>query len=175
MNSIWGYFIFVGIIRVLIFLLVYYSVKKLIKKNKKPRKEDSTSKFKTLDGHIVRSKGELIIDNYLYILGFNHIYEKKIKILKNQVKCDWYLPDYDIYIEYWGFHGKNYLKRKKEKIRLYKKAKLKLISIENYMFSDIYTNLNKILKRYINTKKFRYPDVLKRYCFNCGIALDNRF
>jgi len=175
MNSIWGYFIFVGIILVLIFILIYYSAKKLIKKNKKSRKEDSTSKFKTLDGHIVRSKGELIIDNYLYILGFNHIYEKKIKILKNQVKCDWYLPDYDIYIEYWGFHGKKYLKRKKEKIKLYKKAKLKLISIENYMFSDIYTNLNKKIKRYINTKKLNYPEVLKRYCFNCGIALDNRF
>lgn len=48
------------------------------------------------------------------------------------------------------------------------------MSIENYMFSDIYTNLNRSLKRYINTKKFHYPDVLKRYCFNCGIALDNR-
>lgn len=74
MNSIWGYFIFVGIILVLIFILVYYSVKKIIKKNEKSRKEDSISKFKTLDGHVVRSKGELIIDNYLYILGFNHIY-----------------------------------------------------------------------------------------------------
>ncbi len=175
MHSIWGYFIFVGIISVLIFILVYYTVKKLIERNKKSRKTESTSKFKTLDGHIVKSKGELIIDNYLYILGFNHIYEKKIKILKKPVKCDWYLPDYDIYIEYWGFHGKNYLKRKKEKIKLYKKAKLKLISIENYMFSDIYTNLNKILKRYINTKKYIYPNLLKRYCFNCGIALDDRF
>ncbi|MFX1589044.1 MAG: hypothetical protein ACFFC1_12885 [Promethearchaeota archaeon] len=175
MHNFWGYLIFVGVIFGIIFILVYYSIKKFIKKNKKSRKEDSTSKFKTLDGHIVRSKGELIIDNYLYILGFNHIYEKKIKILKNQVKTDWYLPNYDIYIEYWGFHGKKYLKRKKEKIKLYKKAKLKLISIENYMFSDIYTNLNKKLKRYINTKKFIYPDVLKRYCFNCGIALDNRF
>ena len=175
MHSFWGHLIFVGVIFVIIFILVYYSIKKFIKKNKKSRKQDSTSKFKTLDGHIVRSKGELIIDNYLYILGFNHIYEKKIKILKNQVKSDWFLPDYDIYIDYWGFHGKNYLKRKKEKIKLYKKAKLKLVSIENYMFSDIYTNLNKKLKRYINTKKFHHPDVLKRYCFNCGIALDNRF
>ncbi|MFX0025419.1 MAG: hypothetical protein ACFE8M_03330 [Candidatus Hermodarchaeota archaeon] len=174
MDSIWGYLLFVGIILILIFILIYYRKKK-IKKNKKPRKEDSTSKFKSLDGHIVRSKGELIIDNYLYILGFDHIYEKKIKILKKSVKCDWYLPDYDIYIEYWGFHGKSYLKRKKEKINLYKEAKLKLISIENYMFTDIYTNLNKNLKRYINIKRFQYPNGLKRYCFNCGIVLDDRF
>ncbi|MFW9945745.1 MAG: hypothetical protein ACFFDX_02835 [Candidatus Odinarchaeota archaeon] len=174
MDSIWGYFIFVGTILLLIFLLAYYRKKK-IKKNKKSQKEGSTSKFKTLDGHIVRSKGELIIDNYLYILGFNHLYEKKIKILKKSVKYDWYLPDYNIYIEYWGFHGKDYLKRKKEKIKLYKKAKLKLISIENYMFSDIYTNLNKKLKRFINNEKLNYPNVLKRYCFNCGIVLDDRF
>lgn len=175
MNSIWGYFIFVGIISVLIFILIYYSIKKFLKKKKKDQKENSISKFKCLDDHLVRSKGELIIDNYLYILGFNHIYEKKIKILKNQVKCDWYLPDYDIYIEYWGFHGKNYLKRKKEKIKLYKKAKLKLISIENHMFSDIYSNISKKLKHYIDIEKFNPPDAMKRYCFNCGTGLDERF
>jgi len=160
MNSIWGYFIFVGII----FVLIYYSIKKFLKKKKKDKKKNSISKIKCLDDHLVRSKGELIIDNYLYILGIKHLYEKKIKILKHKIKCDWYLPEYEVYIEYWGFHGKNYLKRKKEKIKLYRKAKLKLISIENYMFSDIYSNLSKKLKHYIDIKKFNPPDAMKRYC-----------
>jgi len=112
--------------------------------------------FKCLDGHLVKSKGELITDNYLYILGIRHEYEKKIKMLNHKVKCDWYLSEFNIYIEYWGFHGKNYLKRKKEKIKLYKKTKLKL-------------------KHFINIKEIEPLFGIKKHCSNCGIALDERY
>lgn len=173
MIEFWAYFIFVGLLIAVIFLIFYFSKKRL--KKKKRSQEDTASNYKCLDGHIVKSKGELIIDNYLYIVGIKHEYEKKIKIFNHKVKCDWYLTNYDVYIEYWGFHGKNYLNRKKEKIKLYKKAKLKLISIENYMFSDIYFNLNKKLKPFINIKKSEPFLNIKKYCSNCGTALDDRF
>lgn len=173
MNEFWAYFIFVGLLVAGIFFLIYFR-KKIFKKKKKGQ-EERVSNYKCLDGHFVKSRGEIIIDNYLYILGIKHEYEKKIKIFNQKVKSDWFLPDLDVYIEYWGFHGKNYLKRKKEKIKFYKKAKLKLISIENYMFSDIYFYLNKKLKPFINIEKIESLLFTKKYCSNCGIALDERF
>ncbi len=138
---------------------------------KKKYKPQVATSFKCLDGHIVRSKGELVIDNHLHRLGLEHEYENTIKVRGNPIKYDWYLPKFKIYIEYWGFYGKNYMKRKVEKIHLYRKGNLKLISIEDIMLKDIYSNLeielNKLIKIEKNNKK--------KHCYNCGIELDRRF
>jgi len=128
-----------------------------------------------MDGHIVKSKGELIIDNYLFLNEIRHTYEKELKMGGQKVKSDWYLPEYDIYIEYWGYYGKNYINRKKEKLRLYRNARLKLISIENFMFNDIYHYLNKLVKKKEQYLEKKVLDDKDKYCFNCGISLDERF
>ena len=88
------------------------------------------------------------------------------------LKYDWYLPKYKTYIEYWGYYGKNYMKRKDEKLNLYRKGKLKLISIEDIMLKDIYSNLEKELNRFIKKDKIVSD---KKHCPNCGIELDIRF
>ena len=157
-------FVFVLIILV----LVYFLLKSL----KKVEKQVKSSSFKCNDGHVVRSKGELIVDNYLYRHSIEHIYEKTIKIHGKPIKYDWYLPKYKIYIEYWGFFGKKYLERKKEKIKLYRKGKLKLLSIEDIMFKDINFNLEQELNKFIDLDK---SDDVNKHCPNCGIELDNRF
>ena len=61
------------------------------------------------------------------------------------------------------------MKRKEEKLRLYRKGNLELISIEDIMLKDIYSNLEKELNRFIK------KDTKKRHCPNCGIELDKRF
>ena len=58
------------------------------------------------------------------------------------------------------------------KIKLYKKGKLRLISIENGMFKDIYTNLNNELKKFIKLNK---KSIITTFCPSCGIELDERF
>ncbi len=128
--------------------------------------------FKCLDGHIVKSKGELIIDNHLHHLGLEHEYENIIEIQGNSVKYDWYLPEYEVYIEYWGYFGKNYMKRKEEKLKLYQKGKLKLISIEDVMLKDIYSNLENELVNIIKADKNYH---IKKHCPGCGMELDDRF
>ena len=125
-----------------------------------------------MDGHVVKSKGELIIDNYLYIHGIKHFYEKTIRVNGNPIKYDWYLPEIKLYIEYWGFYGKEYEARKKEKIRLYNKGKLDLLSIENEMFDDIYKILDEKIGKFIDLKESINH---MRYCPNCGFNLDERF
>ena len=137
-----------GSFLVIIIIFIYRIIKNVFSGRTK-RKFSSlkrVSSFKCLDGHIVKLKGELIIDNYLTILGIDLLYEKTIKIKGKNVKCDWYLPEIDVYMEYWGYSGKKYNKRKKEKLGLYKIANKKLISIDNMMFDDIYSNLDRMLK-----------------------------
>jgi len=167
----------VGIIVVLGIILIYLTAASCKHKIKTTDLHQKANKYRCLDGHRVRSKGELIIDNYLFFLGISHTYEKVIFLRGNKLKCDWFLPECDVYIEYWGYSGNRYLKRKKQKLNLYKKEKKKLVSIENWMFYDIYTNINKLLEKYlkINKEKYWKPKPTKKFCSNCGIELDERF
>ncbi|TFG06177.1 MAG: hypothetical protein EU539_08345 [Promethearchaeota archaeon] len=169
MSDILFFFIIGGVFFVFFYIFFFYLIKKLKKILKKKYLPETASSFKCLDGHVVRSKAELIIDNFLYNNGIKHVYENTIKIKGSSIKYDWYLPDHDIYIEYWGYFGKEYMKRKEEKIRLYKKGNLCLVSIEDIMFKDLYHHLKELLK-----KDIEFMDS-KKHCPNCGILLDERF
>jgi len=63
------------------------------------------------------------------------------------------------------------MRRKAEKLQLYRKGNLKLISIEDIMLKDIYSNLEKELNKMIRKKN---TDTKKKHCPNCGIELDKR-
>ncbi len=96
---------------------------------------------KCVDCDLVRSIGEILIDNWLHSNNIKHQVEKKIPI--PQLKyCDWYLPDYDLYIEFWGDIHTKHPEARKIKERLYQKNKLKLVGIE-VIDTD---NLDEILK-----------------------------
>lgn len=90
---------------------------------------------KTIDGHIVKSEGEAIIDNILAKHKIFHYYEPKVLELLNvgkNVYADWAIPYLDrfIYIEYFGLETKsNYNDRKNEKIKLYELNNIQLITI----------------------------------------------
>ncbi|MFO8017054.1 MAG: hypothetical protein R6U96_00320 [Promethearchaeia archaeon] len=167
-----GYLIFGGIIFLGLFLLLYFGIKKIKAYLKKKYIPEKATSFKCLDGHVVRSKGELIIDNHLHRLGLEHEYEQTIRVRGRKIKYDWYLPNHDIYIEYWGYYGKDYMKRKEEKIDLYEKGGHTLISIESVMFTDIYPQLEEKLEPYTPLEDKTRE---KLHCPNCGEELDNRF
>lgn len=59
------------------------------------------AKHRTLDGHYVRSKGELLIDNWLYLAGIVHAYERQLPI-EQEVMSDFYLPAGKLYLLFWG-------------------------------------------------------------------------
>ena len=61
----------------------------------------------TLKHEAVKSYGEMEIANFLYLNGVDYIYEQPYKIDTRtkefgQYKPDFYLPKYDIYIEFFG-------------------------------------------------------------------------
>jgi|SRR3989344_1387048 len=99
----------------------------------------------TKDGHSVNSNAEMIIDNNLFLLGISHLREKKIA--KTQLKCDWYIPELNLYIEYWGLVGNDfYDKQKERKLEIYKENELNLISIFPSDLTKLHNVLNRILK-----------------------------
>lgn len=101
-------------------------------------------KIKSPDGHVVRSNAELIIDLWLNYHSIKHEYEPRINTSKkNYIVADFYLPEYDCYLEYWGLDGDtDYEKRKEIKINAYKDLKLRLVSI----YQEDLKNLDALLK-----------------------------
>ncbi len=101
------------------------------------------AKLRTADGHMVRSKAEMLIDNWLYMAEIVHAYERKLPI-EEEMYCDFYIPTGKVYIEYWGYENEpKYLKRKEEKIRLYEKYGFSLIQLNE---EDV-KNLDDVLPR----------------------------
>jgi hypothetical protein len=106
-------------------------------------REKYEAKHRAADGHFVRSKAEMLIDNWLYMAEIVHAYERKLPI-EEEVYCDFYIPTGKVYIEYWGYENDpKYLARKKQKVELYKKYGFNLIEIED---KDV-QNLDDILPR----------------------------
>ena len=119
--------------------------------------EKSISKYpdtllKTKDGHLVRSRAELIIDNMLYDYGLTHAYERELPV-EEKVLCDFYIPSKKggkaVYIEFWGINdNEKYLERKKLKQEIYKKYNLNLIEIEDKHIDNLDGHLPKLLLKF---------------------------
>ncbi|WP_282141016.1 hypothetical protein [Cytobacillus oceanisediminis] len=102
---------------------------------------------RTADGHYVRSRAETLIDNWLYMSGIVHAYERKLPI-EEEAYCDFYLPKEKIYIEYWGLENdESYLERKKAKLDLYSKYGFRLIELNDKDITNLDDTLpSKLLK-----------------------------
>lgn len=104
--------------------------------------------MRTIDGHMVRSRAEMLIDNYLYQCGIVHAYERKLPI-EEDCYSDFYIPSgtgrpQAVYIEFWGLEDDpGYTARKKKKLELYRKNEIPLIELNN---EDL-TNLDDVLAR----------------------------
>ncbi len=136
----------------------------------------------TLTGEHVRSKAEQTIADYLTRQDIAYQYEKTAKtnaiLLKEKIsRPDFFLPDYGVYIEYWGLlHAddsrlrKNYERTMKWKMAQYHKNKIKFISI----YPNNLDNLDRIFRaKFREVTGFDLPkktnDTLRSsYCANCG-------
>jgi hypothetical protein len=101
------------------------------------------------DGHMVRSKAEALIDDWLYsIARLPHAYERRVPIEEN-LYCDFFLPQGKVYIEYWGIENDpQYLARKQEKQALYAKHDLNLIELNDEHVRNLDDHLPKLLRRF---------------------------
>jgi hypothetical protein len=106
------------------------------------------AKHRSADGHFVRSKAEMLIDNWLYMAEIVHAYERKLPI-EEDVYSDFYIPTGKVYIEYWGYENdQKYIARKEKKIEIYKKYGFNLIELQDKEVQNIDDILPRLLLKF---------------------------
>lgn len=101
--------------------------------------------LRTKDGHMVRSRAEVIIDNALYEYKLVHAYERKLPV-EEDLYSDFFIPAENVYIEYWGMEADpKYAERKKTKLEIYKKYNFKLIELDDRDINNLDDHLPKKL------------------------------
>ncbi len=87
--------------------------------------------FRAEDGHMVRSKAEQIIDNWLYHKGIIHAYERRVPVAE-EMYCDFFIPiGQKVWIEFWGLQETKYLNRKELKKKFYTAHQKNLIELND--------------------------------------------
>jgi len=119
-----------------------------------PRKQYGTPSTTKL-GVEVRSRAEQKIADYFDSIGLRYEYEQDIEtgfwIFTEKVSSpDFYLPDYDVYVEYWGmlnvdndYDRSKYTRAMKYKMARYHELDIKFISI----YPDNMKNLDWIFRK----------------------------
>lgn len=153
------------------------------------KNNNSINGVKTVDRFFVRSFEELIIANFLFINNIEYIYEDNFFKRKNidpeegytHYRPDFYLPDYDIYIEHFGvdrnleakhlnrIDREEYKKSIMWKRNIHKKYNSKLI--ETYSYENWEGNLlknleEKLHKNKVEFSKIDYPKIYERLINN---------
>lgn len=131
----------------------------------------------TLKKETVKSHQELVIANFLTLNGIKYLYEEPYKyktytIEKRQYKPDFYLPEYDLYIEHFGIDrnnntapyidNKEYLDGIKWKIEQHNKNNTTLVQTFSYEFTE--NNLlaslkEKLLKHNVIFRELEYAEI----------------
>ncbi|MGD0146060.1 MAG: zinc-ribbon domain-containing protein [Nitrososphaerales archaeon] len=135
----------------------------------------------TLQGEHVKSRAEQRIADYFTENGIRYVYEKGAQtdalIFKQTfAHPDFYLSDYNVYVEYWGLvdASKEYQRNMKWKMVQYHKNKIKFVSI----YPDNMENINWIFRaKFRKTMGFDLPKTSERgrntvrYCSSCGTPI----
>jgi len=131
----------------------------------------------TLKEETVKSHQELVIANFLTLNGIRYLYEEPYKYKtyteeKRQYKPDFYLPEYDIYIEHFGIDRNNktapfvnnreYLEGIKWKNELHKEKHTTLVQTFSYEFSE--NNLleklkDKLLAHNVSFRELEFAEI----------------
>jgi hypothetical protein len=107
-------------------------------------KVELNKNIRTKDGTFVQSDGERKISEWLYSHGIKYRYDQRYRIIENySVRPDFYLPEFDVYVEYWGMDTIDYKIGMLKKLKLYQQQGKKLISL----YPEDKNNLDIVLKR----------------------------
>lgn len=107
------------------------------------------AKYRTQDGHRVRSRAEAMIDDYLYNNGVAHAYERRLPGIDEEVLSDFYIPTGKVFIEFWGMEeNEKYAARKAKKLEIYADNNFNLIELTDRDIEAIDDVLPRKLKKF---------------------------
>jgi len=93
-------------------------------------KVELQKKIRTRDGTWVQSDGERVIAEILAASTIRYRYDERFRILDGYaIRPDFYLPEFDVYIEYWGMDTTDYKIGMLKKQKLYQQQGKKLVSL----------------------------------------------
>lgn len=114
------------------------------------RDVEAAKRLRTTDGTAVQSQGERRIADYLSARKIEYVYDERYRIADDvAIRPDFYLPEFDLYIEYWGMDTHDYQAHRQEKLFLYQRAGKKLISLDYRDLPHLENILGEKLSRYI--------------------------
>lgn len=150
---------------------------KTIKGRLQEIENENKNELKTFNLEIVKSYQEMIIANFLYINGINYQYEITYKGKCDfPYKPDFYLPDYDIYIEHFGISEdgrarqynkeveNKYIQHIESKREVHKRNNTNLIETYSYEYKNgtLFENLKRKLDEYnVEFNNFNYERIFK--------------
>ncbi|MCK4563555.1 MAG: HEAT repeat domain-containing protein [Verrucomicrobia bacterium] len=93
-------------------------------------KVELQKKIRAKDGTWVQSAGERMIAEILAAKNIRYRYDERFRILDGYaIRPDFYLPEFDVYIEYWGMDTADYKIGMLKKQQLYQQQGKKLVSL----------------------------------------------
>ena len=102
------------------------------------------------DGRKVRSRAEALISNFFYNNKIRSVYEKTVYYEENgetkTLHPDFFLPDYNLYIEYNEIKKKGYLKNKEYTKKIYERLGFKVVIMDDQDLNSIAGFLKPLLK-----------------------------
>lgn len=82
------------------------------------------------DGTVVQSEGERRLADWLTAHGLAYRYDAKFRVIAEfQIRPDFYLPELDVYVEYWGMDTPQYKMSMYKKQMLYQQEGKRLVSV----------------------------------------------
>lgn len=111
---------------------------KFIERRNFDMKVELNKTIRANDGTLVQSKGERRIAEWLSANGVAYRYDERFRIIDGYaIRPDFYLPEYDVYIEYWGMDTTDYKIGMLKKQKLYQETGKRLVSIYFQDFARI--------------------------------------
>jgi len=111
---------------------------------------EAAKRLRTVDEVAVQSKGEKRIGDWLAAKGIDYRYDERMMMAGGErIRPDFYLPEFDLYIEYWGMDTPEYVENMRHKRILYQRERKKLISLSYRDFDRLEQLLEEKLSRYV--------------------------
>ena len=103
----------------------------------------------TLKGELVRSNSEKVIADWFYRNRIRYVYEYPAFDRKGSMisRPDFYLPDYGVYVKYWGLVGtrKENDRTMKWKLAQYQRSGVRVVSLYPEDFHDLGSTMRSML------------------------------